>query len=187
MADDQRTLLTEDEQRRLWFLAGLPLALALAAYLGQILSATLAANAPALLIALAPSDPFLILTVNEMPTWTFFVVGFTRLFLPDPLLYRIGHEFGPAAKVYIDQELGPANFVTRAITWLDRWFPKIGPLIVFALPNYPVCLLAGITKMRFPFFLFVNILEAHLPYNPPAQIRRMWQWTAQADEAQQPT
>ena len=156
MDEQTPALLTPTEQRRLWQLAALPMALALGAYIGQILSATLASRAPAVLIALTPTDPFLILTVNEMPTWVFFTVGFIRLTLPDPLLFVIGKEFGPAAKTYLDQELGRTNRVTRAINWLDRWFPRIGAFIVFALPNYPVCLLAGITKMRWPVFAVLN-------------------------------
>jgi len=153
---DQPALLTEAEQRRFWLLAALPLSLALLAYAGQILSATLASRAPVALIAMIPTDPFLILTVNEMPAWAFFTVGFIRLTLPDPLLWKIGTEFGPAAKTYLDTELGRKSRITRFVSALDRWFPRVGPFFVFALPNYPVCLLAGITKMRFVPFALLN-------------------------------
>jgi len=153
---DRSALLTEGEQRRFWFLVALPMSLALLAYAGQILSATLASRAPVGLIAMIPADPFLILTVNEMPTWAFFTVGFIRLTLPDPLLWRIGFEFGPAAKTYLDTELGTNSGITRAVNALDRWFPRIGAFFVFVLPNYPVCLLAGITKMRFASFALLN-------------------------------
>lgn len=117
---DRSALLTEGEQRRFWVLVALPLSLALLAYAGQILSATLASRAPVGLIAMIPADPFLILTVNEMPTWAFFTVGFIRLTLPDPLLWRIGFEFGPAAKTYLDTELGTNSGITRAVNALDR-------------------------------------------------------------------
>lgn len=156
MAPRPAPLLTTDERRRLWGLAAVPLAFAVCAYVGQILSATLAGRAPALLIALTPGDAFLILTVNEMPTWVFFTVAFWRLVLPDPFLYRIGHQFGPAAKLYLERELGRNNRITRAVDTLDRWFPRVGPAIVFALPNYPVCLLSGITRLPVVPFAVLN-------------------------------
>lgn len=157
MPDDKLQVLDEAQRRRLWTLAAVPLALAMAAYLGQILSATLADKAPILLIALAPLDAFLILTVNEVPTWSFFVVGFIRLIVPDPFLYRVGYEFGPAARFYLESELGKHSKVTRALNVLDRWFPRAGGLIVFVLPNYPVCLVSGMTRMHPTMFAALNV------------------------------
>jgi len=157
VSDDKPQVLDEAQRRRLWTLAAVPLALALAAYLGQILSATLADTVPILLIALAPADAFLILTVNEVPTWSFFVVGFLRLVIPDPFLYRVGYEFGPAARAYLELELGKHSKVTRALDVLDRWFPRAGALIVFALPNYPVCLVSGMTRMHPTVFVALNV------------------------------
>ena len=157
MSDDRTEVLNDEERRRFWRLAALPLGLAACAYLGQILSATLVSRVPIALIALAPADAFLILTVNEVPAWSFFAVGFVRLVLPDPMLYSIGYHFGPAAKSYLDSELGRNNMVTRAVTVLDRWFPRAGMFIVFALPNYPVCLLSGMTRMRAVPFAILNV------------------------------
>ncbi len=148
--------LTPRQRVRLKILGALPLALVAGAYVGQILSATLLARLPALLLALTPTDPFLILLVNEVPVWVFFLVGFVRLVLPDPFLYLLGHEFGPHGREYIEHELGPHNRITRTINVLDRWFPRLGPAIVFLLPNYPVCLLAGITRMRTTTFAVLN-------------------------------
>jgi len=157
VSDDKLRVLDEAQQRRLWTVAAVPLVLAVAAYAGQILSATLADKAPILLIALAPADAFLILTVNEVPTWSFFVVGFVRLILADPFLYRIGYEFGPAARSYLDAELGKRSKVTRTLDVLDRWFPRAGGLIVFGLPNYPVCLVSGMTRMNPTMFAALNV------------------------------
>ncbi len=148
--------LSPEQLFRLKVLGALPLALVAGAYVGQILSATLLARLPVLLLALTPTDPFLILVVNEVPVWVFFLVGFTRLVLPDPFLYLLGHEFGPHGREYIEYELGPHNRITRTIDVLDRWFPRLGSAIVFLLPNYPVCLLAGITRMRPAMFAVLN-------------------------------
>lgn len=157
VSDDKPQVLDEAQRRRLWTIAAVPLILAVAAYVGQILSATLADKAPILLIALAPADAFLILTVNEVPTWAFFVVGFIRLIVPDPFLYRVGYEFGPAARSYLETELGKRSKVTKALDVLDRWFPRAGGLIVFGLPNYPVCLVSGMTRMHPTMFAALNV------------------------------
>jgi len=145
---NEPAVLNETQRRRLNRLAIVPGVLMVGALLAQIPSATLANKAPLLLIALAPSDPFLILTVNSVPAWAFFVVGFTRLVLPDPFLYLIGSEFGPQGRAAIDAELGPRNRITKSIGWLDRWFPRFGPFFIAALPNYPVCLLSGLVRVK---------------------------------------
>jgi len=178
--DDKPQILNEAQRRRLWTLAAVPLALALAAYLGQILSATLADRAPIILIALAPADAFLILTVNEVPTWSFFLVGFLRLIIPDPFLYRIGYEFGPAARFYLETELGTHSKVTRALSVLDRWFPRAGALIVFALPNYPVCLVSGMTRMHPTVFASLNVAGTAARLYVIWRLGRIFSGTAEA-------
>ncbi|MCP3938953.1 MAG: VTT domain-containing protein [Actinomycetia bacterium] len=156
MSDAPGPILNADERYRLWRIAALPVALAVAALVGQLFFATLATKLPLLLIAMAPSDAFLILTVGSVPTWAFFIIGFARLVGPDPFLYRLGYEFGPASRRYIDAELGSPNKITGAIDVLQRWFPRIGLVLLVILPNYPVCLLAGMTRIRFWVFAVLN-------------------------------
>lgn len=156
MSEPVETILSPQQRRRLWRLAALPVALAIAALVGQVAFAGLANDLPLLLIALAPSDAFLVLTVGSVPTWAFFVVGFIRLVIPDPFLYRIGYDYGPAGRQYIDAELGHPNKVTGTIDVLQRWFPKVGLVLIVVLPNYPVCLLAGMTRVRWWLFALLN-------------------------------
>ena len=76
MAEPAETILDAQQRRHLWTLAAVPLVLAVLALVGQVAFAALANSAPLLLIAIAPSDAFLVLTVGSVPTWAFFAVGF---------------------------------------------------------------------------------------------------------------
>lgn len=149
--------LTAEQRQRLRALAALPVALALASYVGQILTSTLVSDAPLVLLALNATDPVLLLVAHEAPVVGFFVVGTIRLFAPDLLLYQLGAEFGPDTRAYLNAELGPGNRITRAMDWMERWFPRIGWLLLFALPGYPMCLLSGIARMHRFWFVVVNL------------------------------
>ena len=138
-------------------LAALPLAFALAVYVGWIFSAALLERAPLLLLSLNATDPILLGVAHQAPLWAFMIIGVTRLFITDPFLYRLGYDYGPNAKAYLAAELGPRNRVIRAMGWLERWFPRVGWLLLFAIPGYPMCLLSGITRMRQLPFVVVNL------------------------------
>lgn len=156
-ADASPPDLTDTERERLRRLAALPVALALVAYVGQILTGTLISNAPLVLMALNATDPILLLVAHEAPVTGFMIVGVIRLFAPDLFLYQLGKEFGPNTRGYLDRELGPGNRMTRALDWLERWFPRIGWLMLFAIPGYPMCLLSGIARMNRIWFVIVNL------------------------------
>ncbi len=138
-------------------LAALPLAFALAVYVGWIFSAALLERAPLLLLSLNATDPILIGVAHQAPLWAFMIIGVTRLFITDPFLYRLGYDYGPNAKAYLAAELGPRNRVIRAMGWLERWFPRVGWLLLFGIPGYPMCLLSGIARMRQLPFVVVNL------------------------------
>ena len=149
--------LTEAQRRRLRQLAAFPVALALLVYVGNILTSTLITTAPLVLLALNATDPLLLLVAHEAPVAGFMIVGTVRLFAPDLLLYQIGLEFGPDTRSFLDAELGPGNRMTRAMDWTERWFPRIGWLLLFMLPGYPMCLLSGIARMNRLWFVVVNL------------------------------
>ncbi len=138
-------------------LAAVPVGFALAAYAGQILFAALIARAPLLLLSLNATDPILLGVAHQAPLWAFMTIGVTRLFITDPFLYRLGYDYGPNAKAYLAAELGPRNRIIRAMGWLERWFPRVGWLLLFAIPGYPMCLLSGIARMRQLPFVMVNL------------------------------
>ena len=149
--------ITDADRRRMNRLAALPLAFALAVYVGWIFSAALLERAPLLLLSLNATDPILLGVAHQAPLWAFMTIGVTRLFITDPFLYRLGYDYGPNAKAYLAAELGPRNRIIRAMGWLERWFPRVGWLLLFAIPGYPMCLLSGIARMRQLPFVVVNL------------------------------
>ncbi len=130
------------------------IALVVINYLGAAFVPTLAPDYPLLLIAMNPRNAHLILVANRVAFWAFIAVGSLRLLISDPLFYLLGHQHGDAGKRWIDRQVQGSG---RFIAFLERWFPKISWLLVFAAPNNIVSLLAGVTRMRFAVFAALNI------------------------------
>lgn len=149
--------ITDADRRRMQMLAAVPVGFALAAYAGQIFFAALIGRAPLLLLSLNATDPILLGVAHQAPLWAFMAIGLTRLFITDPFLYRLGYDYGPNAKAYLAAELGPRSRVIRTMDWLERWFPRAGWLLLFAIPGYPMCLLSGIARMPQLPFVVVNL------------------------------
>ena len=149
--------ISDADRRRMQLLAAVPVGFALAAYAGQFFFAALIVRAPLLLLSLNATDPILLGVAHQAPLWAFMIIGVTRLFITDPFLYRLGYDYGPNAKAYLAAELGPRNRIIRAMGWLERWFPRVGWLLLFAIPGYPMCLLSGIARMRLLPFVVVNL------------------------------
>ena len=152
-----RTPLDDEQRRRVKRLAAFPVALALAAYVGQVLTSSLVDSQPLLLISLNATDPMLLLAAHQTGPLAFLLVGSIRLFAPDLFLHQLGWEFGPATKNYIADEFGKNSGLLRTIAVLERWFPRVGWLLLFLVPGYPMCLLAGIARMRRIPFVAVNL------------------------------
>jgi len=149
--------LSHEDRRRAKQLAAIPVVLALAAYVGQILTSSLLTSQPLVLISLNATDPMLLLAANQSTAAAFLIVGSIRLFAPDLFLHQLGWEFGPATKSYLSNELGPQSGILRSIAALERWFPRVGWIMLFLIPGYPMCLLAGITRMKRLPFVLVNL------------------------------
>ena len=149
--------LSHKDRRRAKQLAAVPVVLALAAYIGQILTSSLVTSQPLVLISLNATDPMLLLAANQSTATAFLIVGSIRLFAPDLFLHQLGWEFGPATKSYLKNELGPQSGILRSIAALERWFPRVGCIMLFLIPGYPMCLLAGITRMKRLPFILVNL------------------------------
>ena len=149
--------LSHKDRRRAKQLAAVPVVLALAAYIGQILTSSLVTTQPLVLISLNATDPMLLLAANQSTATAFLIVGSIRLFAPDLFLHQLGWEFGPATKSYLKNELGPQSGILRSIAALERWFPRVGWIMLFLIPGYPMCLWAGITRMKRLPFILVNL------------------------------
>lgn len=99
----------------------------------------------------------LLLVAHESSIVGFLIVGTIRLFAPDLFLHRLGWEYGVDAKNYLLAELGEKSFFNRSFQWLEKNFPKAGWIMLFLLPGYPMCLLAGIVRMKRLPFILVNL------------------------------
>ncbi|MFQ3314818.1 MAG: membrane protein YqaA with SNARE-associated domain [Candidatus Poriferisodalaceae bacterium] len=156
-AFDQPARMDDSDIRRIKLLAAIPLLFAVAAYVGQVLTSTLISSSPLTLLALNATDPMLLLVAHESSFTGFLIIGTIRLFAPDLFLHRLGWEYGVDAKNYLLGELGEKSFFNRSFQWLERNFPKVGWLMLFLLPGYPMCLLAGIVRMKRLPFILVNL------------------------------
>ena len=124
-------------------------------YAGTILSARLISTHPLLLIALDARLRHLLLAVAaDVDIVPFFIVGLTRLVIADPIFYLLGYWYGDAGLRWMEQKAGGTPAYVR---WVERWFPKASHVLVAALPNNLVCLLAGTTGMRPRTFFALNI------------------------------
>lgn len=125
-----------------------------AGYIGDLNTSLLFDTHPALLIALNPRNRILALTTIHLDAPTFYLVGFVRNVLSDPIYFLMGFWFGD-----------------RAISWIERRSKTYGPLIrdgerffrqaayplIFFMPNNIICALSGATGVRIVPFVFFNV------------------------------
>jgi membrane protein DedA with SNARE-associated domain len=131
-------------------------ALIVATNVGNAVWASWISQRPYGLLALNSSNKYLVGTTPNTVLWTVLVVSTIRLMAPDPLFYALGY-------MYRD----------RALHWARRVFPASGQLfdnfeqdrsgftrvldvLVFVVPNNPVCLLAGAAQMDRRRFLLLS-------------------------------
>ena len=121
---------------------------------GDLFLAGIVDREPALLIALNPRNRNLALATNQLSALTYYLVGFTRLVVSDPLYYLLGFWYGD-----------------RAIAWTERRSRTYGPLIrdgerifrrssypfIFLAPNNIICALSAATGVRLRTFIALNL------------------------------
>ena len=99
----------------------------------------------------------LLLAANQSGPVAFMLVGAIRLFAPDLFLHQLGWEFGPATKNYIAGEFGKNSGLLRTIAVLERWFPRVGWLLLFWCLDIQCVYFAGIARMKRIPFVIVNL------------------------------
>jgi membrane protein DedA with SNARE-associated domain len=125
-----------------------------AANLGNLFFSVLATDHPLLFIGLNPSNRNLTLVSTEISAWSYYLVGFVRLVLPDPLFYILGIWYGDAAIRWMERKAASYGAMLRT---LERWFSRHGYVVVFIAPNNAVCLLAGAAAMPVTAFVAANV------------------------------
>jgi len=128
--------------------------LVIAANLGNLFFSVLATDHPLVFIALNPSNRNLTLVSTEISAWSYYVVGFLRLVLPDPFFYVLGIWYGDAAIRWMERKAASYGAMLRT---LERWFSRHGYVVVFIAPNNWVCLLAGAAAMPVVAFVTANV------------------------------
>lgn len=134
---------------------GTLIGLVVASYAGNIFLSVLVEDHPALFIALNAQNRNLALASGAMTTWSFYVIGFVRLLLPDPLFFLLGRWYGDAAIRWMERT---APSYGRVLRGLEKGFDKAQVPIVAFMPNNPVCLFAGASSMTWGVFLVANVI-----------------------------
>ncbi len=117
-------------------------------------AAAIITDHPLLQMVLNPRIRYLTLASNQVDAVPFFLVGFFRLVLTDPLYYLLGRWYGEAALRWMERHGGETG---AAIPVIERWFSKAAYPMVALAPNGFICLLAGTTGMRPAVFAALNV------------------------------
>jgi membrane protein DedA with SNARE-associated domain len=128
-------------------------ALVVVGYVADIIGPHLITTHPLLQMFLNPRNRYLLLASPHVATVPFYVVGFFRLVLTDPIAFVIGWQYGDAAIEWAEKRMGDAG----AIRTIERWFGKAAPVIIFIAPSFYWCVLAGAARMRVRTFIALNI------------------------------
>jgi membrane protein DedA with SNARE-associated domain len=101
---------------------------------------------------LNPRNRYLLLASTQVGAVEFFVVGFVRLVLTDPIGYVLGAQYGDGALRWAKRGFGEG--VETAV----RLFGKAAPLVILVAPNLYMCILAGASGMKVRTFLALNVV-----------------------------
>ncbi len=123
--------------------------------LGNAFHAPLLRDHPLVLVAMEPRLRYLLLVADRLPLVPFVLVATLRRLSSDPLFYLIGRLYGERGVRWIERKMGEGGGLVRAI---ERWFPKIAPVLVFVFPGALVCVLAGATGMSPILFMLINVI-----------------------------
>ena len=154
----ERTLAgVEAEQRRRvplrWLLAPI-VALTAIGFVADIAGPGLINERPLLQMALNARNRYLLLASPQVDAFEFFLVGFLRLTLSDPIGYVLGRQYGEAAVRWLEKRSDENGAMAQTVL---RWFGKAAPVVVVVAPNLYVCALAGATGMRPRVFVPLNV------------------------------
>ena len=142
-------------RRTLWLLLAPVIALSVLGLVADIFAAALVKDHPLVQIFLNPRVRYLALAANNTDPVPFFVVGFVRLVLLDPVYYLLGYFYGDTALRWIERKMGDTEGMLRM---LERGFAKASYPMVMIAPNQFICVLAGAAGMRPIVFVTLNLV-----------------------------
>lgn len=148
--------MDEREPRRIplpWLLAPYAVMVVLG-YIGDIVGPSLINSSPLLQIFINPRNRWLLLASPQVDAIPFFVVGFIRLILTDPIAYILGWQYGDRAIAWVESKMGDESGWIRKV---ERWFGKVAPLVILIAPSFNWCVLAGASRMKPRLFIALNV------------------------------
>lgn len=128
--------------------------LVIVAWIGDALLPRLVNDHPLLFMVMNARTRNLVLVVNDVDTWAFYLWGSLRLVLSDPLFYLLGVWYGDAAVRWMERRSPSYGSLMRSV---EQWFGKAAYPLVFLAPNNFICLFAGSSGMATPVFLALNL------------------------------
>jgi membrane protein DedA with SNARE-associated domain len=130
------------QRLRLGLLLGSIAALLVASNIGTILSANLAQDHPAALLALSARNRHLLLAVAAgIGAVPYVVISAVRLAIPAVLFFLLGTWYGDRGLRWLERQTGGTP---KTIKWVERWFDKAQlPIVFLMVGSNLVCLLAG--------------------------------------------
>ena len=144
------------EDRRVplpWLVTPLVVA-TVAGSIADIIGPHLIVTHPLLQMFLNPRNRYLVLAALHVTVVPYYVVGFVRLVLTDPIGFVLGRQYGEAALRWAGEKMGDdGRFVQR----VERWFGSAAPVIIFLAPNLYMCILAGASGMKVRTFVALNV------------------------------
>ncbi len=157
---DGPEIATEPTRHPRWILptlgAGI-VALIIANNVGNAVWAHWINNRPLLLVAFNSSNKYLIGTTPNTGFIEVLLVGTARLMAPDPLFYALGHLYRERAAHWARQIFPTSGQLFDALDSGDGSFTKLLDVLVFVMPNNPVCLIAGVARMNVRRFLVLSL------------------------------
>ena len=141
-------------RQRLAFVVVPIVGLIVAGYIGDALTTSLADKHPLLLILLNARSRILVLTTNQLDTFSYYLAASLRLLASDPLFYLLGRWYGDAMIQWVENR---SKTFGEQIRLYERAFAKAAYPLVFLMPNPYICLFAGASGMRIGSFFALNI------------------------------
>ncbi|HEY3240227.1 MAG TPA: hypothetical protein VGL92_11720, partial [Acidimicrobiia bacterium] len=141
-------------RRQLLLVVAPIVALVILAYVGDALTTTWADRHPLALTLLNARSRILVLTTNQLDTWSYYLAAGARLLVSDPLFYLLGYWYGDGALRWVERR---SKSFGEQVRLYERAFSKAAYPLVVVAPNPWICLFAGASGMRVGVFFALNI------------------------------
>jgi membrane protein DedA with SNARE-associated domain len=110
---------------------------------------------PVQFIAMSSTNRNLVLASGNLDPWTFYLVGFVRLVISDPLFFLLGRWYGDAGIRWMERR---SPMYGRMLRTAEGWFKKASYPVIAIAPNNYFCLFAGASGMPVAGFLIANVI-----------------------------